>query len=212
MVYEYEFIKHFGGTHFKTFFININHRLYHWHSDIELLLVIEGSVLVHTAVEQFELKKNDLFLINSNEIHSLSRTKESNTILALQFDPKFCSSYYPDLPRIKFTDRLIRRDACPEAWRELRQCLTDIVLEYYQKEYGYPLKLMSILNRMAYTLLKFIPHEKIDERILLDEEKKRSRLSRVIGYIQENYMNKTSTCTIFRILSGSSSASRFRNI
>lgn len=61
MAYEYEFIKHMEGMHFKTFFISINRRLYHWHYDIELLLIIEGSVVVNTATKQYFLKKDDLF-------------------------------------------------------------------------------------------------------------------------------------------------------
>ncbi len=192
MDFEYEFIKHFDGTLFKTFFISINHRLYHWHSDIELLLIIEGSVILNTAQQKYELKKDDLFLVNRNEIHSLARTKENNTILALQFTPKFCNSYFPTLQRIKFVDRHLKSDGYPDLWKEIRKYLTDIVMDYYKKDNGYQLKLMSNLNMIVFRLLSDIGYEEIDEDKIFSEEKSLTRLNRIINYIQENYMNKIS--------------------
>ena len=192
MTYEYEFIKHMKGTQFKIFFISINRRLYHWHYDVELLLITEGSVAVNTAKEQYLLKKDDLFLINSNEIHSLTRTKETNTILAIQFDPKFSKAYYPKLQRLKFLDKHINNNEYPECWKEVKKCLTDIVMNYYKKENGYQLKLMSALNMMIYYLLQYVHYKDIAEDKLFIEEKNLERLNRVINYIQENYMNKIS--------------------
>lgn len=192
MEFEYEFIKHFEGTIFKTFFISINHRLYHWHSDIELLLIIEGSVMLNTAKQQYELKKDDLFFVNRNEIHSLVRTKENNTILALQFTPKFCNAYFPTLQRIKFVEKHLKYNENPDLWKEIRKYLTDIVMDYYKKDNGYQLKLMSTLNMIVFRVLNNIEYEEIDEDKISNEEKSLTRLNRIINYIQDNYMNKIS--------------------
>lgn len=192
MAHEYEFIKHFEGTYFKTFFINISHRLYHWHSDIELLLIIEGSVIINTAKKQYELHKDDIFLINRNEIHSLTRTKETNTIIALQFDPKFCNKYFPRLQRLKFIDKHIRKHDCADVWNELRKYFTEIVMDYINKDNGYQLKLMSTLNMFIYSLLNHLQYEEIEEDKINVQEKNLVRLNRIINYIQDNYMNKIS--------------------
>jgi AraC-like DNA-binding protein len=192
MRFDYELIRHFEGTHFTTFFISINHRLYHWHSDFEVLLLIEGSVIVNTAQKQYELNKDDLFLINQNEIHSLARTKENNTILAIQFDPKFCKSYFPKLQRLKFLVRQIKRNEYPDLWEDLRKSMTDIVMDYFRKETGYQLKLMSTLNMLIYRLLRDLQYEIIDEDRLFTENKNLARLNRIINCIQNNYTNKIS--------------------
>jgi mannose-6-phosphate isomerase-like protein (cupin superfamily) len=77
VAHEYEFIKHFEGTHLKTFLVNMNHRLYHWHSDLELLMVIEGSVFLNTALKQYELKKDDIFVINRISTQLLSNSQKT---------------------------------------------------------------------------------------------------------------------------------------
>lgn len=192
MAYEYEFINHMKGTYFNTFLISINRRLYHWHYDIELLLVIEGSVVINTATRQYFLKKDDIFLINSNEIHSLTRTKESNTILTIQFNPKLSKTYYPNLQRIKFLDKLINKSEFPECWKKVKECLIEFVEDYYKKENGFQFKLMSTLNMMIYYLLKYVNYEEIIEDKLFTEVKNLERLNRIINYIQENYMHKVS--------------------
>lgn len=192
MAYEYEFINHMKGTHFNTFLISINRRLYHWHYDIEILLVIEGSVIINTATQQYLLKKDDIFLVNSNEIHSLTRTKESNTILAIQINPKFCKTYFPALQKIKFLDKLITESEFPECWKRLKECLTEFVTEYYKKENGFELKLASTLNMLVYQLLNGIKYEEVMEDRLSAEMNNLERLNRIINYIRENYMNKVS--------------------
>lgn len=191
-MYEYEFIKHPEGTYFKTFLIHINHRLYHWHEDIEMLFLVEGSVWVDTGKTQYLLNRNDLLIINRNEIHSLTRTKETNTICAIQFNPRFCKSYYPKLQRIKFLDQYINQNTRPECWESLKNRLIAIVMDYYKKEDGYQLKLMSALNMMIYYLLQHLNYEYVAEDKFFAEEKNLERLNRIINYIQENYMNNIS--------------------
>jgi AraC-type DNA-binding domain-containing proteins len=192
MAYEYEFINHMKGTFFNTFLISINRRLYHWHSDIELLLVIEGSVIVNTPENEYLLNKDDLFLLNSNKVHSLARTKENNTLIAIQFDPKLSKTYFPKLQRIRFLNKLIDKNDYPECSKVVKKCLLDFVADYYKKDNGYEFKLMSTLNMIIYYLLKYVPYEEVVEYILFAEQKNLERLSRIIDYIHDNYMHKIS--------------------
>src|SRR5665647_23811 len=83
---EYELIRHIESTSIKLFFVSIIHRLYHWHNDIEILLIVEGSVILETATQRYLLQKNDVFIVNTNEIHSLTRTDEPNTCLLYTSD------------------------------------------------------------------------------------------------------------------------------
>lgn len=192
MAYEYEFINHMKGTYFNTFLISINRRLYHWHNDIELLLVIEGSVIVNTPGNEYFLNKDDLFLLNCNEVHSLTRTKENNTLIAIQFDPKLSKTYYPLLQRIRFLEKQIDKRKYPEGSEVLKKCLLDFVADYYKKESGYEFKLMSTLNLIIYYLVRLIPNEEILDDMLKAEKKNLERLSRIVDYVQENYSQKIS--------------------
>ena len=44
---------------------------FHWHDELELLLVVEGSLDLKVGYEWFRLKAGDIMLINSDEIHSM---------------------------------------------------------------------------------------------------------------------------------------------
>ncbi|WP_193708410.1 GH39 family glycosyl hydrolase [Alkalibaculum sporogenes] len=54
----------------------------HWHKSIELLIVIEGIVSLVVGGEQIKLGVDDIFLVNSNEIHDLN--SENATLIAIQ--------------------------------------------------------------------------------------------------------------------------------
>ena len=68
---------------------------FHWHSDYELLLVLKGSVTAYSSNHPSVLRKGDLILFNSNTIHGVQCTGESNLCLCLQFSPEILSSETP---------------------------------------------------------------------------------------------------------------------
>ncbi|MFP4697291.1 MAG: AraC family transcriptional regulator [Eubacteriales bacterium] len=189
MNYEHESIKYIEGTSLRFFFISLKHRLYHWHNDIEILLVVDGSVILKTWNKKYRLSKNDIFILNSNEVHSLFRTNEDNIILVIQFNPKFCNTYFPQLQRIYFKNQHIKKDRIL-CWSELRKYMVKIVKESHRKEKCYKLKLMSTLNLMICNLIEKLDYEEKDENELSTQQKNIERLNNIILYIKENYMKK----------------------
>ena len=104
---EYEFIKHISGTSLKTFVVSINWRELHFHNDMEIFLVLKGSVNIDDGQQRHLLKRNDIFISNRNAIHSLRRTQEENLLMVLQLDPLLCKKYYPRIAHVRFTKRHI---------------------------------------------------------------------------------------------------------
>lgn len=189
---DYEFIQHMEGMYFKTFITRMNRRLHHWHYDLEVLLILDGSILIQMATEQIKLKKDDLFIINRNEIHGFKRTTEDNSILALQIDPRFCKEYYPAFTRVRFLEhQIVQRDG-DSSWENIRQELIDLFFCSQHQDDLRVFKLASHLNRVIYHLLKIVPFQEMGEELALNEEKSLERLNRIIGYIQDNYHDKLS--------------------
>lgn len=187
---EYEFVRHIEGTSLKFFFVSMTHRLYHWHSDIEILMVIDGSVTLETGNKKYKLLKDDIFILNSNEVHSLSKTSENNILLAIQFNPNFCKAYYPQFQRIYFTSQHITTKIRNSCCSELRQYLIQIVKEYYGKGKCYRLKLMSTLHLIICSLIENLDYQDTSEKELSIQKKNLDRLNHIVLYIKENYMNK----------------------
>lgn len=192
MSYEYEFVRHIEGTSLKFFFVSMTHRLNHWHSDVEILMVVEGSVTLETSNKKYKLLKDDIFIVNSNEIHSLSKNDENNMILAMQFDPKFCKAYFQELQRLYFTTQHITQEKRKTCYSELRKYLLQIVKEYYKKDKCYRLRLMSTLHLVICSLIENLDHVDTTEKEMTNRQKNLDRLNHIILYVKENYMNKIS--------------------
>ena len=68
---------------------------YNWHRDLEILVILKGSVEVCTENKLFFLEEDDVILINSNEGHAtFSKTPESVAFL-FRLDPDFLEKYIP---------------------------------------------------------------------------------------------------------------------
>lgn len=185
---EYEFIKHIAGTSLKTFVVTINWRELHFHSDMEIFLVLRGSVNIDDGQQRHLLKKNDIFLSNRNAVHSLRRTQEDNLLMVLQFDPTLCKEYYPRISRVRFNKTHILKNTSPEYWGMFRECMDRIVACYCQREDGYAIEMMSLLNHMLFCMLRYDDYTVLDEKTAAAENRNMTRLRRIIEYMRENYM------------------------
>lgn len=185
---EYEFIKHIEGTGLKTFVVTINWRELHFHNDMELFLVLNGSVSIDDGKQRHILKKDDIFLSNKNAIHSLRRTQEENLLMVLQFDPNLCKEYYPKMPRVRFSKNHITQAQTPSYWELLRNCMKEVLNCYTQKNDGYEIEMMSILNHMLFCMLQNDAYTVMDEKTAAAENRNMNRLRRVIDFMRENYM------------------------
>ena len=75
---------------------------YNWHRDLEILVILKGSVEVCTENKLFFLEEDDVILINSNEGHAtFSKTPESVAFL-FRLDPDFLEKYIPGYQYICF--------------------------------------------------------------------------------------------------------------
>ena len=192
MNYEYEFVRHTEATFVKLFLVSMTHRLYHWHNDIEILMVVNGSVTLETVNRKYRLSENDIFILNSNEVHCLSRTDENNTILTIQFDAKFCKACFPQLQRISFVSQHITEENSAACWEKIRKLLRQMVNEYSKENDSNKLRLMSTLHLLVCCLVENVDYVDSSEKDLSSQKKNLERLNRVVLNIKENHMKKIS--------------------
>lgn len=79
---------------------SITGQTFHWHDELELLLVAEGSLNLKVGYEELLLKEGDIMLINSDEIHSMRETRERNIVVCIYIDCNFIYEKYPDFYEI----------------------------------------------------------------------------------------------------------------
>jgi AraC-like DNA-binding protein len=69
---------------------------YHWHNTLEILQVLKGSVNIGIGDDNLLLYENDIAIINIDEFHRITKTRDDNEILFIHIDERFCRRVLPD--------------------------------------------------------------------------------------------------------------------
>jgi len=101
---------------------------YHWHSNLEIILVLEGKAEVTLCGETHLLKENEVAVVNVDEPHRIKRNGSTNRLLLLQIDPAFCGRANPDFAYVLFQCCSTNHEAeVPERYRCLKEHIARLV-------------------------------------------------------------------------------------
>lgn len=165
----------------------------HFHDDLEIVYVLEGSIALKNGYYSYILRQGDIFMLNDREIHSFRKTDEENMVMMLQIDLSYFSNYYGDL-----NDKFFVADAnCGEENLDvLRNILGKIMMEVLEKGYGYEHKVIESTHNLLACILADFQYEEngADEKAADGRNKGNkvlaSRLRRITDYMYENYTRK----------------------
>jgi AraC-like DNA-binding protein len=169
---------------------------WHYHEEVEFLLILKGEMTAFCTEEQLVLRKGDIALFGSSEPHCTLQTKEGNlSYLVFQFnirnywDQSTLNSmrYFSEMLRPLSTLNYIYRDD-----REVRSrtgsFIRDIYREMNESRTGYEL---AIAARIKDILLLLVRN---DTRLRLDynDAQLAGRLQPAIDYVEERLGDKLS--------------------
>ncbi len=100
---EIEHVKHTHISKMHFMVINLFFRGMHAHSDLEIMLILEGT-LHFCAEKDFDAIPGDVVLINSGQAHSCYTSSGNCIALVIQIDLSFCEPYYPNIHNIRFQE------------------------------------------------------------------------------------------------------------
>lgn len=168
----------------------------HWHSSIEILFILSGTVELIYDGKKYILKKDSVFVINSNKMHSLSADSKNSAIMA-QIEYDFIKNVYKDIDNIEFDCKYIENNNLPE-FDIIRHILAKIVWIYNKGFDGYQLKINSLLFELVYILVNHFKVERNQKSIDLGS-KHFDRLVRIMEYVKENFNNEISLSKVAEI-------------
>jgi len=87
LIFTYEEINYPQDVNAKISAANIKNVEYHYHYDLEVVLVLKGEINLTIRGENHCLKENDLFLINGFSQHRIY-SKEDNVVLLIHIDSR----------------------------------------------------------------------------------------------------------------------------
>ena len=112
----------------KTKVARVDAYPYHWHSAVEIILVMEGKAEITLCGETHLLKENEIAVVNVDEPHRIKKNGGINRLLLLQIDPVFCGRVDPDFAYVLFHCCSTYHEAeVPERYRCLKEHITRLV-------------------------------------------------------------------------------------
>lgn len=173
---------------------NIEDYPIHFHDDMEVVYVLEGSIVLRNGYYTYTLKQGDIFILNDREMHSFTNTGEKNMVMMLQLDLAYFSKYYDNLKNNFFVTDM--DDDSDESLEVLRNILARIMMEILQKGHGYEHKVIESTHNLIACLMSDFQYFVMEDGKFVNEAKNKGnkilagRLNRITDYMYENYSRK----------------------
>lgn len=178
--------------------MNIEEYPIHFHNDLEVVYVLQGSVRLKNGYYNYDMQEGDIYILNDREIHSYYRLNESNAVLILQLNLSYFSRYYEILRNSFFVTDM--NGAEDESIEELQELLARIALENLNCEQGYEKRIVDLAHGLIDCLIRNFQYFVVEDGKFVHEPKNKGnevlarRLNRITEYMYENY-NRRLTLT-----------------
>ena len=164
---------------------------WHWHKEIEIVVLYEGNVSLETAKESIILKKGDGVFINSEELHYFKKLGDEKCVLiSYVFDKSLVIGDKGSIIERKYIEPLVQNKTLSlfKISEKLSRKLEEVFFEYEDKKFGVEINIRNILSSV---LLEII----IENREKLIEKKTyknldSQRIKGMLDFIQKNYSNE----------------------
>lgn len=171
--------------------VNIVDYPIHFHDDMEVIFVLEGSIVLKNGYYTYTMKKGDIFILNDREIHSYYETEEPNVVLLLQLDLTYFCKYYEILRNSFFVTDM--KDGEDESLERLRDILSRIQLEILTPEPGHERRAMESTHCLIDCLINDFQYFAMEDGKFVNEPRAKGnkilteRLNRITDFLYENY-------------------------
>ena len=110
----------------------------HWHKDLEILCVLKGKVNLQVNNAFYELGEDDIFLINSEDLHSICLVQEKSVYIFVNIVLMYFEKFFKELEYIIFIDdNSINTSLNEELQKEIRWRIAQMLIEIKNKNVDY---------------------------------------------------------------------------
>ncbi len=171
--------------------LNILNDIYpaHWHSHVELILVLSGTMIAYINDHVYELHSHNMLIVNPKDIHSTQAHGPVHYLL-LQIPYASLKLLLPDLELLHFQEfYTFSKEDSENNSDNLEAFLTQMKLCFEEKEDGYQLFFTSLLYNFLFNLYKnHTTKLSLHNREKADRDFQ--RIEQIISYVKKNYQNQ----------------------
>ena len=182
---ELEIIRHSRIPGLTVFFNTVDYRTPHFHSEWELIWLLDHPMMVSCGGGSFRAERGDLLLFQPKEPHELHKVQENCTFLCLQVAPELLR-----LETDLVVDDVRLNPYLGEQAAVIREMLLEIGDAYLNRESFNTLFCIGQACLVYHRILNAVPIRAITREERISQEKRNKRLASLIRFVDENYMHK----------------------
>lgn len=166
----------------------------HWHEEMEIAYVTDGSGIYTIDLETFPVEKGDLIIIQPYILHMVKQHyKHTFATSTFVFSLDMLSSLKTDASSIKYFSPILHNKVrflkiikpSHPIYQNLKNCFFLLKDCFLEKPYGYELELKSLLTHFLFVLFRNHSYQKSEEITL--NKNTTLLIKRVLNHIQLNY-------------------------
>lgn len=180
MQQEYELLPFGSKTPMKLYCYRGGDIERHWHSDLELFLVLRGPIEFICDDESVKLNDDDLFVINENSIHAF-RSEATSVAISLRIETQKIEGLEKNL-------HFICNSACDNdkgRYYPVKRLIAELVKTNAEPSEDNFLFNRSIMHSLLFELMKNFRADKNEKEV--NSKKYLDRLNDILAYINEHY-------------------------
>ena len=176
----------------------------HWHEEIEVIIVLDGSCDYRINLDSFVINKGDILIIDSQSLHSLTSIPNQNmTWASFVFNINMLKSSNTDGVLVKYIAPLLNHQhQLPiiikdniDCYSKIFDVIENIIYCYYEKDIAYELELKSLLFKFFSLLYKNDLIEKHQDKNSLTINTT-DKIKLILNYINDHYSEDISINTL----------------
>ena len=170
----------------RIFINKVEYRSPHFHPEWELIWVLDSPLYITCAQKKYLIQPGELILFPPNWPHEFHEMERPCTFLCLQIS----SRAFPTTVHLH-TDELRVSSCLPKADdRWLRQAMVETARVCWEQEPHSELFCMGQCGLILHRLLTHVPFHSMSAEELAHAEQRNARLTRLIQFVDENYMHR----------------------
>lgn len=180
---ELEIIRRWNVPGIRLFLNTVEYRTAHFHSDWEMLWVLENPLQIITLQQSFRVEVGQVVLLTPNMPHEFRKVEGGCTFLCVQVSREL----FPGIDNLVMEAQIVDEFMDTAA---IKKWLFRCALAYFRRERFYEMEVMGHVSRIFHDIFTAMPSHSVSMDEARSRDKRNARLLRLQKYVDENYMHK----------------------
>lgn len=193
MTKEYEIVSHAQFRYLHVFLVRLISRTTHIHRELELGMILDGTVSLRIGADAHRLQKGDLFLVNPLDAHEFLSDGSGVLVLSFQISPRLIEPFLGRTPDIRYSGSPNLREhytGRAEAFAYLSLLCLNLAHSCLDSTEDHAYRCFALVSQLLFLLKRDLPNQEMEQEDEHTAKQKGNRILSVIDCIEKSFTHK----------------------